>query len=244
MIYSFSRLSSWDNCKLSWKYNYLLELEGLNNGWSDAGTLIHSILEDYDEGKYTLEELPAAWWDRYDKEVVSEFPDSFVDLHEHYKNKVFKFLFNFKGFSTKSIATELEFIYYLPDGNQFKGFIDSVREDSEGNIIVVDYKISKKFTKKKLKEKEKQLLLYAPAIKEKYGKYPNKAYFMFVQTGEVVEVKITEKAVMEALKWATDTIKSIESATEHPSIIDLGEMDSMFCESICGFRNICESKTK
>ena len=242
MTWSFSRRDSWDNCKLAWKMSYIDKLPQEGNGFSDAGSLAHDIFEKYGRGELELKDMAHNWLSRYDDEVVNAFPNFAIDLHQHYKHKVFKFFDTFQGFSSETLDVELEFNYELPNGDRLKGFIDRV---SEG-IIVTDYKISKKFTKKKLEEKKRQILLYAPAIVEKYGELPKSGYFFFFQTGEYLEVNITQKDVDEALKWMTDGIEEIKQSTEFParidSMTDKEVAKDMMCSSLCGFRNQCQSK--
>lgn len=266
MVWSFSRRDSWSNCKLGWKMNYIDKLKGLSNNWSLSGSLGHDIFEKYGRGEIEVSDMAKEWINRYDDEVYLDFPESmrwkanseaaswikkynkdfeygdFIGLYDNYKWKVFKFFSEFKGFNSETLEVEMEFEYELPDGNKMKGFIDRV---SDG-VIVTDYKISKKFTRDKLKEKKRQILLYAPAIKEKYGELPISGYFFFFQTGEHLAVRISQEDVDEALKWMTDGIAEIMGATEFParidSMTDKEISKDLMCSALCNFRDICKSR--
>lgn len=194
MTWSFSRLQSWDNCKYGWFLSYIEKHKGEDNGWAHAGSFGHELLEDYANGKIKANELEHLWLMGYDEKVTAPFADFAINLHEHYKYKVAKYFKIFKGFSGEVQDVELEFLYDLPDGSKFKGFIDLITEKDE-NLICVDHKISKKFTKKKLKDKQKQIQMYAPAMNHKYDKYPSKGVFHFFQTGETLSVDITDDSL-------------------------------------------------
>ncbi len=247
MTWSFSRLQSWDNCNYGWYLSYIEKREGESNGWAEAGSLGHELLEDYALGKLKADQLEHEWLLRYDEEVVSPFADFAINLHEHYKHKVAKYFKIFKGFSGEVKDVELEFLYELPDGSKFKGFIDLITRKND-LLICVDHKISKKFTRKKLKEKQLQIQMYAPAMKDKYDEYPTKGIFHFFQTGETLSVDITKESIDEAMKWATDTIKDITESSEFPPILDLLKTDKefkdneMMCKYLCNHRNTCSAK--
>ena len=247
MTWSFSRLQSWENCKYGWFLSYIEKREGEQNGWAEAGSLGHSLLEDYALGKLKADQLEYEWLLRYDEEVTSPFANFVINLHEHYKYKVAKYLKIFKGFSGDVQDVELEFLYNLPDGSKFKGFIDLIsKKDDE--LLCVDHKISKKFTRKKLKDKQKQIQMYAPAMKDKYGEYPTKGIFHFFQTGEILKVDITEETISDAMKWATDTIEEIKTSETFPTILSQLKTDKelkdneMMCKHLCSHRNTCEAK--
>lgn len=247
MVWSFSRLNSWHNCKLGWKKSYLDKYKGVSNGWAKAGSLGHEILEDFANNKLDVTELESEWINRYDNEVTEPFPRFAVNLHEHYKNKVAKYFKIFKGFSGEVKDVELEFIYNLPDGSKFTGFIDLITEMENESIICVDHKISKKFTKKKLEKKAIQLFLYAPAIEEKYDKLPSTGIFHFFQTGESHIVEMSKEKIQKSLLWATDTIEEIKNANSFPPVVEgMTELElkenKMFCTALCNHRETCEAK--
>lgn len=247
MVWSFSRLQSWHNCKLGWKNSYLDEYDGVSNGWAKAGSLGHDIFEKFFKGEIDSSELLTQWLDRYDKEVDVPFPQFFnVDLFNNYKTKVAKYFSEFKGIEGNVMAVEEEFTYELPDGNKFRGFIDLITENN-GKLFTVDHKISKKFSKKLLDKKSIQIYLYAPAIKQKYEKYPSIGVFHFFQNGGIHAFEIKEEGIESALLWATETIKEIKEATSFPPITEFLTTDKeikdnkMYCTSLCNHRQTCEA---
>ncbi len=125
----------------------------------------------------------------------------------------------------------------MPDDSLFQGYIDLIVENN-GDITVVDYKVSnpKNFKGKELAKKTRQLYMYAPAIKQIFGKYPKRMMFSFFQGGDIIET-FDEAKMHETLSWATDTIAEIKKETtfEHTH-------DEFFCDKICSFRSKCDKK--
>lgn len=226
--YSFSRLDSWNQCPLQWKYNYLDKLPQLSNFFSELGSYMHLLLEAYDRGKIPADRLSEVFDKHYRRRVHTPPP---FPIEDKWKSEVYWEFNKFRGFSKPAIGIERDIL--IDYGDFFlRGFID---REVEGGII--DYKVSKPFDKKKLEHKKKQLYLYSRAYKEKWGKYPEKLYFFFFRVGKITEIDFDIKDYNKAVKWARNMVKEIESATEYPAKIDKG-----FCNNLCGFRNICTDK--
>ena len=236
MTWSYSRLDSFNTCKLMWKNSYIDDVDKESNAWSDIGTFCHEIMEDVANENISPGDAVEMFKDGYD-ERVPEFPKFPLNLKKHYLKNSTPFFEDFKGFKHEVKGVELKFDYLLPDGSQFMGYIDLVVEHN-GNISLVDYKVSnpKNFKGKELKKKTRQLYMYAPAIKKIFGKYPKRMIFSFFQGGSVIE-EFDESKLEETLKWATDTIAKIkkEEEFEHTD-------DEFFCDKICSFRSSCTKK--
>lgn len=229
--YSFSRLTTFTQCPLQYNYRYNDKVEvDDSNFFSELGSFGHLLLEAYDRGKIKKEDLELAYWRFLDKKVVTPPP---FPIERAWKQQTGDFFSEFKGFSTPAIGIEREFVIEF-DTFKLKGFIDR-----ETDNAIIDYKISNPFPKKKLKEKRRQLYLYAAAYKEKWGKFPDYLYFYFFRKQKVETIKFVEKDFKEAVDWATEQVAIIEATKTYPARIDEG-----FCKNLCSYRSICTEFNK
>lgn len=130
-------------------------------------------------------------------------------------------------------------------GYKFKGAIDLLLRNANGDIIVVDHKSHKKLfgrygkplksEEKTLRDYKRQMYLYCEIIHQMYGKYPSKLVWHHFKTGELSIVDYSEEEHQAAIKWALDTIEKIKQDDEFTN-----KKDFFFCHRICNYRNYCE----
>lgn len=174
--YSFSKLSTFNDCKYAYWLTYIEHQKGTGNCFSSFGTEVHSIMERYAKGKLSLWDLASTYEKEFDAAVPEEFP-SFPfcqDMRGLYYEQGLNYLRNFGGYPKyKILGVESQFDIAIDDW-VFNGIIDLVYEDEQGRLVVHDYK-SKSSFKNKAEQKKyaRQLYLYSLHIKEKYGKYPD-----------------------------------------------------------------------
>jgi hypothetical protein len=230
MIYSFSRLTSFWQCKYGWKLGYIDDAPQVGNGWSDAGTFCHEIMEAFNEG--ILDEKGAL--DTFDTWLDQDFEFPFPGYGYKSYKQIRPFFENLKR-TDRIVASEMHFTYEIA-GRRFQGYIDTVYDPDVYNVI--DYKISKPFNRNLLKSKQRQMYLYAPAIFESYGKYPDKYVFVFFRDrSKSIVIDHNSKDLEKTLEWAEKTMELIEKEEEYKA-----SPDQFFCNNLCGFRNICEFK--
>ena len=106
------------------------------NAFSQYGTMVHGILEEYERGDLAEWELVDSFKERFEKEITKDFPwNAYVDLKESYFNDGVRFFENFDGFKNmKIIDAEHEFTDDFDDF-RINGFIDlSLEEKNNGEI--------------------------------------------------------------------------------------------------------------
>ncbi len=252
--YSFSRLTSFNDCKHSWEKAYVQKDRGVGNAFSQTGSLVHDTLEKFAKQELKLSELKDYYLDNFLKSVTFSFP-SFrkdVDLKVLNVNYYARFFTHFQGVTGKIVGVEREFKYKLPDGSSFKGFID-LETETEEFYNVIDYKTGNLYPKAEMAIKKRQLLLYHGSVETKK---PIRLFFYFVKAAEpkekgkyavptIVEVTYTEEDLKEAVEWATFTIKEIESCKEYPYVTEgMTEKElkknDFFCENLCNHRFSCK----
>ena len=178
-----------------------------------------------------------------------------ITADEHYYKKVLPFFSeeNTNWLLGDTIATEEHLEFTLPSGAKFQGHLDRVC-NNEG-LEIRDYKISKRFTRNNIKEKARQLYVYAYGYHQKHGVYPERLVFEFFQDWKKPYiVKFNKKEMDSVIQWVEDRIKELigrVTTVERlglkglflPNYKELIEekngMRNMFCKNVCGYRKSC-----
>ena len=248
-VYSYSQLSSFDECKYGF---YLQRIEGLeeqaSNAFAERGTLIHDLLDKWAKKILTKEDMLAEYEQRYPEEVVTAWPR--VLAAKGYAKKAYEngiqFLEGFDEFEGYEVlSAEEKFKIDLPLSNgekrPFVGVVDMMlREKKSGDLIVCDHKSkSLQSFRKNENEMYRQQLLYSAYVKEAYGQYPDALMFhLFNENGVRPQRLFSEEEYKDALDWATKQIEGIENY----SVIDwlvCKENADYFCWNICSARKVC-----
>jgi len=260
--YSWSRVNY--TCLSAFYMGYVQGKEGKDNIWNVGGKFEHELVEKSAKDEVSQEEcleiFDSNW---YNKVEGLDNPFSYpkggdmIDAARHYYEKTRPFFTeentNWLLGETVSVEEHLEFT--LPSGRKFQGYIDRVSVDEDGNLAIRDYKISKRFTRNNIKEKVRQLYVYAYGYEQIHGKYPKQLIFEFFQFWDKPYIVKFKKAdMLEAIDYVEGRIKEIEgrytAATKLgvkglflPDYNELIEENTgernMFCKSVCSFRSDC-----
>lgn len=238
MVYSFSRLTTFEQCPYKFYLSYIECLEGIDNFFSDYGHHGHSLLEKYLKKEIELYELSDLYTKDYLEVVKHQAPpNKFVDLNESYYRQGKEYFDNFNGFEDyEVIAVEKEVLFEI-EGIKIKGFIDVLARDKEGNLHIIDHKSSdpKSAESEKAKEYWKQMALYSIPIKEEYGVYPKQLHINAFRKQQWFKKNLEEQDIVDVKKWVVDTVKKISEEENW-----LPCSDGYFCNFICGYRGTCE----
>jgi len=237
--YSFSKLTTFEQCKYQYYLNYIEKREGEDNAFSQYGSFVHSILEKHAKGELAAYELLDAYIEGYDEAVTFPFPpNKRVDLAESYYRDGYEFLKNFDGLDDLDIlGVEMRFREKLDDF-YYTGVIDLSYKESDGGIVVQDWKSKSKFANKAEQSKyARQILSYGLPILKKYKTLPKTARFYMFRKQNIVDVPFTIQAYEDTLDWIKGTVKEIRGCMEWEPT-----QDSFFCSELCSFRNTCEFK--
>ena len=178
---------------------------------SEKGSAAHRILQFCDYNKITEQGLDAEISRLLEEKFISKRTAQAVNLSQlegFFKSEFFK-----KAMGAKKVWREFKFGLFRPaadftenddlksdlDGKKIfvQGSIDLILETDEG-LILCDYKTDKissaesvdiSLLTKNMKEKHAaQLEAYRFAIKEIFGKYPDKVYIYSIPLGDVIEI--------------------------------------------------------
>lgn len=224
--YSFSRLSTIETCPKSFEYKYVLGESEEGNWFSDLGSFGHLLLELYDRGK--IKNLGFVYRKYLRKRV--QLP-TFTWAHK-WEQQCQDFFDTFNGWSSDAVWIEKYLNFPIDDFN-LQGFVDRASYTKRG-FTIVDYKVANVFKGDKLRQKARQLYLYAYGTKQEIGEYPRDLIFYHFRQKTPVIIPFKEKDMIEAVDWAKRMVEKIRTEKEYKH-----NFDKFFCENICSFRKIC-----
>lgn len=242
MIWSYSRLTAFEDCKYAWYMHYILHMHKKSNFFSEYGSFMHEILQKYLNGELSQKQLLAYYCRNFGKTVESPAPSS--KMWYKYFGAGCDYLRNIEFPKRKILATELEVNFDFA-GAKFIGYIDMLSEDDAGNLFITDHKSRdlkprsgrKKPTKadRDLDDYLRQLYMYSVAVKQLYGKYPDFLEFNCFKAGVWITEPFKEERVKEVEDWATGIISEAMKEEEWSENLDYWR-----CHQLCDMRDCCE----
>lgn len=242
MVWSFSRLNSYDTCPYGWYLQYIIKQPGESNFFAESGIAMHKVLEELEKGIITIDDAP----ERFNRLWNPNFKVKESIIENSYAAQM-NYLTSLTGHELDDyeiLGAEKRYKFEIC-GYKFVGMIDLLLRNKDGDIIVVDHKSHKKLLGKNgkpLKSEEKTFLdyqrqqyLYSFPVFKEYGKYPVKLVWNHFKSGDLTVVDFNEERYEEAIQWAIGTIKKIEEDADF-----IEKKDYFFCHNICGYRNECE----
>ena len=252
MIWSFSRVNTFNTCPYAWYMNYLQHEPDDGSAFTEVGLLMHEILEKYAKEELTLFDVSEYFEEHFNEKVRHAFPPSKVDLRQKYYDDCIEYLNDinlpllFKDFEILGVEKEVRFNV---GKYKFIGYIDLLlRGKDTGKIMILDHKSANlKFKKngdisktdlEHYKSFKRQLYLYSKAVMEEYNEELGYLAWNLFRSGRLHIIPWNEKDYNEALNWAEETIDEIIQEE-----LWLPKNDSKyFCNNICGQRNNCDFK--
>ena len=247
-IFSHSRLSAFEQCKLKYKFRYIdgiiPEIEKTIE--SHLGSSVHSALEWlYKQIKFgkipAVEELVIAYSDFWKEEYNSEIPIVKKNFGvEHYFNRGVEFLIYYylehTPFDDNTIDVEKEILTNLDETGNYKirGFIDRLAYNNKTEEYEIhDYKTSSSLPADDVFEKDRQLALYAIAIKEIYGMEKSvRLIWHYLSFKKIIRGNRTDEQLQKLKEETLNLIKSIEETKNYTPT------KSFLC-NWCEFKSIC-----
>lgn len=250
MVWSYSRISAFAQCKYSFYLKYIIGDDELylaeGNYYAELGSFMHAILEKIFKNELQLESAVDYFAEHYDENVLYTASES--TMTKSYEACIY-FLENLDLSELDKyeiLGVEKEFTI-TSRGHNFKGFIDLLLRNKEtGEIVLVDHKSAKyplsKKTGKVLKSSEEvfesykhQMYLYSNAIKQEYGAFPSYIAWNHFKENEVSVIHFDQKEYKKAMTWFFRMINSIEKEQDFTENVDW-----FYCSNLCDFRASCE----
>jgi len=158
-IYSHSKLSSFEQCPLKYKYRYIdkIKVEVEDTIESFLGSRVHDTLEWLYKTKKEKDFIPKI------EEIINYFEKGKKLIKDYYEKNY--------PFEEETIALEERVYLDLDENNNYKiqGFIDRLAYNKENQEYEIhDYKTTKSMKAEEELHEDRQLALYALALKQKY----------------------------------------------------------------------------
>lgn len=177
-IWSFSRVNAAQSCFWDYWARYVkhLDIDG-SSIYTEWGTNSHDLVQEFVAGDIDAEEAPVKWKEYIDKweQDPNAFQFDTKQIERGYLNNLKHYFSHLTTIKGTNIQNEKPVLARIGDNKQFVfvGYIDTQYIDEEGNTVLIDYKTSSKssFSKAKLPEKSRQLMLYAIG-KHQYNHIP------------------------------------------------------------------------
>jgi len=243
--FSFSKLTTYENCPYEWLLHYKFGERGSDNAFARAGSVAHELIDDYWRGKVSEFELPQEFENRWQEQFEDEGWSIRVfgrDVTEKTKNDFANYFSDVSlpdGWKVLESEKQYTMIFkHKGESIMLTGILDLLAEDENGDLIVIDNK-SKAGFKNDAEKSEylRQLYLYSLFIRERFGKFPKKLCFNLMRLPKnkrfVIE-EFEEEAMWEIVKWIFKTTKDIKG-----EFLWEPKPNNFYCHSLCGQRYNC-----
>ncbi|MBS3071034.1 PD-(D/E)XK nuclease family protein [Candidatus Pacearchaeota archaeon] len=226
-VYSHSRLSTFEQCKLKFKFRYIDKIipDIEKTIESHLGNSVHKTLEWlYKNVKQNripeIDEVVSNYAKNWKEDFEEDIPIVRRDMNvSDYFNKGIKFLVNYylnhKPFDDNTIEVEKEILINLDGKGEYKirGFIDRLSYNLKtGEYEVHDYKTSNNLPSQEKIDNDRQLALYSIAIKEIFGE-DKKVILVwhYLSFNKKIHSRRTDEQLKKLKTETLNLIKEIES---------------------------------
>jgi len=247
-VYSHSKLSTFEKCPLKYKYKYIdkkkADIEQTIE--SHLGKVVHDTLEliytqAQNQKVVTIEEIISYYSENWQKNYFEDILIVKEGLTEKdYFNMGVEFLVSYHNehhpFKDGTIECEKRIWINLDEAGEYKliGFIDRLVYNFETNEYEVhDYKTANSLPTQEKIDNDRQLALYAIAIKNLFG-YDKEVVLVwhYLAHNKKIESRRTNEELEQLKEDTLNLIKDIESTETFP------HNKSILC-NWCEFRPSC-----
>ncbi len=231
-IYSHSRISTYEQCPLRYKYKYIDEIKKQEQTIEAfMGTRVHEVLEklyaELAQGRLnTLEELyeyyrtrwKATWTEQV--RVVKKGRNSrqYFQLGAQCIRNYYEEYRPFGQCETVETEAHVKFALDAAGQRQFQGYIDRVARRKDGTYEIHDYKTGKSLATQAQANADRQLALYQIGLAARLKEKPRvELVWHYLQHSKTIRSRRTERQLVQVAKTTTELIERIESAKRFPA---------------------------
>ncbi|MCK4858349.1 MAG: PD-(D/E)XK nuclease family protein [candidate division Zixibacteria bacterium] len=254
MLYSHSRLETFDSCRLKFKYQYIDKPDIPKRDSVEAflGIRVHETLEALYKnlmmGKtWTCEEYLQHYQDNWQRNqsdaifiVKKEY--SLEDYFQQGLAALEKYWKHYQPFDQeKTIDLERRVYFSLDDGGRFQmqGFIDRLSKTENGVWQIRDYKTKRRLPTQQEADADRQLALYQIGIERMWPEIEQiELIWHYVLFNEEIK-SVRDHTDLERVKL--DTIHLIQEVERAVAADDFPYKESALCDW-CDYFDICPAK--
>lgn len=245
-IYSHSRLGSFENCRLKYKFNYIDRIRKEEQGVEAfMGKRFHDVMEKlYAELKFkvaNLDELKDLYNDLWKKNwsenvlivrkdrTQADYKKIGMKAIEDYYKRHYPFE------EGRMLGIEKRIVIDLDGTGRYKvqGYIDRLMETEDGHYEIHDYKTAAGLPEQRELDADRQLALYEIGVREAWPDAKEVALvWHYVTFDKEMRSRRTKAQLDELRKDTIALIDTVEAATEYPPT------ESALCRW-CGYQDIC-----
>lgn len=242
-LFSFSRIKTFDQCPLRYRYRYLDgRVEAFRSIESHLGTVIHDVLEwTYEQRRSSTPPLVAVldhfeelWNDRWDHDIAvvrhGRTPEEYLlegrSMLERFHGGVLQ------RDRSQTLALEQRFTLRLTDDVVFTGFADRVGRTSKGRLFVVDYKTARTLGNESEYSEGLQAPLYASCALRRHHDTVAVAGYHYLRHG------MTSWHRVDTVRSQTLLDRFVTLARSAMGARDFPPRPGVLC-AWCGFNAVC-----
>lgn len=245
-VYSHSRLSTFEDCPLKYKYAYIDKLDRDRRDSVEAfmGGLVHETMEKlYKDLNYAklnaVEDLLAFFRARWEQGWTDEIIIVKKEYTaEHYRGVgercIRDYYQRYHPFDqNRTLGIERRVAVTLPGDHRLQGFIDRLAQNREGVHEIHDYKTSGHLPGQPDVDQDRQLALYQIGVQQEFRDAKQVKLVWHYMAFDKTLTSERNREQLDALQHSTvEVIREIESAKEFPP------RKSALCDW-CEFQDIC-----
>ncbi len=220
MVWSYSRIASFEDCPYKWFMTYLYRdahgkpLQRKSGFFAEYGRYIHLILQMYLSGILRHVDLPGFYVAHFRDNVRAKAPTP--KIYHNYFEQGFHYFDTISLPKRKILGVE-QHIDFTFAGKPFTGFLDVVSDD--GRLIITDHKSRALKPRSKRAKPTKgdmeldaylrQLYIYAAAVKKEYGRFPDILEFNCFRSQTIIQQSFDINRFHAAEQWVEEQISYI-----------------------------------
>ena len=242
--YSFSRLKSFNQCPMQYRFRYM---EGLKESFksieSYLGNAVHDVLEwlyrerDRDsrpDEQQLLERFAGRWTEGWDRDItiirVDECQETYLRTGREMLARFHRDTFARDRSETVSLEQRLSL--RLSEEVVFTGFADRVGRTEGGRLFVIDYKTSRSEGNDSEFSEGLQAPLYAASVLQHHGEEQALAGYHYLRHGTTRWQQVDKARALRLVERFLELVSETEAAGVFPA------RPGILC-AWCGFNAAC-----